>query len=115
MTKIDEGNKAILFSNSRTEDICVGSQFLHNTKIPTSAINEYKAFQSKRYKNHPTGTGYLEVTTNIPFIPNNTGPFELRTQHTVRLNQCGNVIHNNEANDVVGELYISSVVAFVWI
>ena len=119
VTKIDEGNKAILFSNSRTEDIRVGSQFLHNTKIATSAINESKAFQSKRYKNHPTGTefpdiyslhlilGYPEVTTNIPFIPNNTGPFELRTQHTVRLNQCGNVIHNNEANDVVGELFIS--------
>jgi hypothetical protein len=119
VTKIDEGNKAILFSNSRTEDIRVGSQFLHNTKINTSAINESKAFQSKRYKNHPTGTefpdiyslhlilGYPEVTTNIPFIPNNTGPFELRTQHTVSLNQCGNVIHNNEANDVVGELFIS--------
>jgi hypothetical protein len=39
VTKIDEGNKAILFSNSRTEDIRVGSQFLHNTKIATSAIN----------------------------------------------------------------------------
>ena len=73
-----------------------------------------------RYKNHPTGTeipdiyslhlilGYMEVTTNIPFIPKNTRPFELRTQHTVRSNQCGNVIHNNEANDgVVGELFIS--------
>ena len=119
VTKIDEGNKAILFSNSRTEDIRVGSQFLHNTKIVTSAINESKAFQSKRYKNHPTGTefpdvyslhlilGYPEVTTNIPFIPNNNGPFELCTQHTVRLNQCGNVIDNNEANDVVGELFIS--------
>jgi hypothetical protein len=127
VTKIDEGNKAILFSNSRTEDIRVGSKFLHNTKIATSAINESKAFQSKRYKNHPTGTefpdiyslhlilDYPEVTTNIPFIPNNTGPFELRTQHTVRLSQCGNVIHNNEANDVVGELFLSSVAAFVWI
>ena len=54
VTKIDKGNKEILFSNSRTEDICVGLQFLHNTKIATSAINESKAFQSKRYKNHPT-------------------------------------------------------------
>ncbi len=127
MTKIDAVNKAILFSNSRTENIRVGLQFQHNSKIATSAINESKAFQSKRYKNHRTGTefpdiyslhlilGYPEVTTNIPFIPNNTGPFELRTQHTVRLNQCGNHIDNNEANDVVGELFILSVVAFVWI
>jgi len=59
--------------------------------------------------------GYLEVTTNTPFIPNNTGPFELRTQHTVRLNQCGNVIHNNEANDVVCESFISFVDSSVWI
>ncbi len=36
----DEGNKAILFSNSRTEYIRVGLQFLQNTKIATSAINE---------------------------------------------------------------------------
>ena len=77
VTKIDEGNKVILFSNSHTEDI-----FLHNTKIATSAINEPKAFQSMRYKNHPTGTkfpdiyslhlvlGYPEVTTKDP----NTAP-----------------------------------------
>ena len=74
--------------------------------------------------NNPTGTvfpdiyslhlilGYPEVTTNIPFIPNNTGTFELCNQNTVGLNQCCNVIHNNEANDLVGELFISSVSAF---
>ncbi len=61
VTKKDEGNKAILFSNSCTEDICVGLQFLQYTKIATSAINESKAFQSKRYKNHPTGTEFPDI------------------------------------------------------
>jgi hypothetical protein len=80
VTNIDEGNKAILFSHCHTEDICVGLQFLHNTKIATSAINEAKAFEIMRYKYHLTVTefpdiyslhlilGYPEITTNIPFI-----------------------------------------------
>jgi hypothetical protein len=115
IAKVDEGNKAILFANGCTDDIRVGSQFLHNTKIVTSAINESKAFQSKRYSSHPTGTnvsdvyclhlilGYLEVTTNVTFIQNNTGLFENRTQHTVRLDQHGGVICSHAAGDAVGE------------
>ncbi len=115
VAKRDEGNKAILFANGCTDDIRVGSQFLHNTKIVTSAINESKAFQNKRYSSHPTGTevpdvyclhlilGYPEVTTNMTFIQNNTGPFENHTQHTVRLDQCGNGILSHAASDVVGE------------
>ncbi len=97
VAKVGKGNKAILFADGYTNNIWVGSQFLHNTKIATSAINESKAFQSKRYSSHPTGTevlnvyclhlslGYPEVTTNMTFIQNNTGPFELCTQHTVKL------------------------------
>jgi hypothetical protein len=97
IAKRGKGNKAILFANGRTDDIRVGSQFLHNTKIVSSAISESKAFQSKRYSSHPTGIevpnvyclhlilGYLEVATNMTFIQNNTGPFENQTQHTVRL------------------------------
>jgi hypothetical protein len=115
IAKRDEGNKAILFANGRTNDIWVGSQFLHNTKIVTSAINESKAFQNKRYSSHPMGTevpnvyclhlilGYPEVTTNITFIQNNTGPFENPTQHNVRLDRCGDVIRSHAASDVVGE------------
>jgi hypothetical protein len=97
IAKVDRGNKAILFANGHTNDIRVGSQFLHNAKIVTSAINESKTFQSKRYSSHPMGTevpdvyclqlilGYPEVTTNMTFIQNNTGPFKNHTQHTVRL------------------------------
>ena len=97
VAKRDEGNKAILFASGHTDDIRVGSQFLHNTKIVSSAINESKAFHNKRFSSHPTGTevpdvyclhlilGYPEVTTNMKFIQNNTGPFESRTQHTVKL------------------------------
>jgi hypothetical protein len=115
VAKRDEGNKAILFANGRTDDIRVGSQFLHNTKIVSSSINESKAFQNKRYSSHPTGTevpdvyclhlllGFPEVTTSMTFIQNNTGPFENRTQHTVRLDRCGDVIRNHSADDVVGE------------
>jgi hypothetical protein len=115
ITKRDKGNRAIFFANGCTDDIRVGSQFLHNTEIATSAINESKAFQSKRYKYHPIGTdvpdiyclhlilGYPEITNNIPFIPNNTGPFESCTQHTVSLDQRGKVICNTMADDDVGQ------------
>jgi hypothetical protein len=115
IAKRDEGNKAILFANGRTNDIWVGYQFLHNTKIVTSAINESKAFQNKRHSSHPMGTevpdvyclhliiGYPEVTINMTFIQNNTGPFENCTQHTVRLDQRGIVIRSHAASDVVGE------------
>ncbi len=117
ITKRDKGNKAIFFANGCADDIWVGSQFLHNTKIATSAINEIKAFQSKRYKYHPTGTkvpdiyclhlilGYPEITNNISFIPNNTGPFETCTQHTARLDWRGDVICSTAADDVVGECF----------
>ncbi len=47
--------------------------------------------------------GYPKVTTNMTFIQNNTGPFENRTQHTVRLDQRGDVICSHAASDVVGE------------
>jgi hypothetical protein len=115
ITKRDKGNRAIFFANGCTDDIRVGSQFLHNIKIATSAINESKAFQSKRYKYHPTGIevpdiyclhlilGYPEITNNIPFIPNNTGPFESHTQHTIRLGQCGEAICKTMADDDVGQ------------
>ena len=116
VAKRDEGNKAILFASGRTDDIRVGSQFLHNTNIVSFAINESKAFHNKRFSYHPTGTevpdvycfhlilGYPEVTTNMTFIQNNTGPFENRTHHSVRLDRRGDVIHNHSAgDDVVGE------------
>ncbi len=57
--------------------------------------------------------GYPEVATNMTFIQNNTGPFELRTQHTVRLDQRGDVIHNTAAGDNVCEL-ISHHSITVW-
>jgi hypothetical protein len=125
VAKVDKGNNAILFADGYTDNIRVGSQFLHNTKIAASAINESKAFQSKRYSSHPTGTevpdvyclhlilGCPEVTTNMTFIQNNTGPFELCTQHTVRLDQCGNVIRNTAAGDIVGG-FISHHSIIVW-
>jgi hypothetical protein len=52
--------------------------------------------------------GYPEVTTNMTFIQNNTGPFESRTQHTVKLDRRGDVIHSHAASDVVGEFVFSS-------
>ena len=115
IAKIDKCNYVFVFANGRNEDLRVGVQFLHNTKISTSAINESKALQNKRYKHHPTGTeipdiqclhfilGYSEVTTNLTFLPNNTGPFELRTQHTVRLDRRGSVIRNTSSDDAAGE------------
>lgn len=43
IAKIDKCNYVFVFANGRNEDLRVCVQFLHNTKISTSAINETKA------------------------------------------------------------------------
>ena len=53
--KFDEGNYNILYQDIHSVDRVFGKVHLHNTKIDTSKINEYKACTKIRAKNHPKG------------------------------------------------------------
>jgi len=70
--------------------IRMDSQFLHNTKVTTSAINEKKVHERRRNKHHPTGRGlavteatsqllgYSQVFTDLEFVDVSTVPMEDR-------------------------------------
>ncbi len=112
--KFDQGNRATASANPHTGAIRVGQEFLHNTKIASSRINEDKAFERRRNKHHPIGRDYPilelyhlmlglpEVTTNLRFINICTLPFEVRKQHLVNtLDARGNVVRGNTPGEEV--------------
>ena len=74
IAKIDENNYIIIRAHPHDPGILIAqSVFLHNTKISTSAINERKALQKKRGKDHPRGREIslmemLQVMLNYPQI-----------------------------------------------
>ena len=89
--KIDETNYIIVGANgSKHGSLVTHGTFLHNTKISSSKINEDKALQKKRDKDHARGRGigvmemlqmslgYPEVHTNLVFVSIPTMPLELR-------------------------------------
>ena len=51
--KFDQGNRVTASANPHTGSLQVGLQFLHNTKITTSRINEEKAFKKSRDVHKP--------------------------------------------------------------
>lgn len=76
-------------------------QFLHNTKITRSDINEKKAFDNSRQGSHPTGRyiglpqmlhhilGDNEVYTTFKFEQVETTPFEYRSTTQIKLDKEG--------------------------
>ena len=68
--------------------IRMDSQFLHNTKVTGSAINENRVHESRRNKHYPTGRGlavteaasqllgYPQVYTDLVFVDVQTVPLE---------------------------------------
>ena len=70
--------------------IRMDSQYLHNTKITGSAINEKRLHEARRNKHYPTGRGlaateaasqllgYPQVYTNLEFVDITTVPMEDR-------------------------------------
>ena len=103
VAKFDQSNRVAASANTRTGALKIGSQFLHNTKITTSAINEDKAHKKQRNKHHfsyrdiPMMEIYQlmihlsEVTTNLVFIQISTRSFELRSRSKIKLNSKGKV------------------------
>ena len=72
--KIDENNYVIIRAHPHDPGVLISQAvFLHNTKISGSAINEMKAMENKRGKNHPKGRAIslmemLQVMLNYPQV-----------------------------------------------
>lgn len=89
MTKIDEGNRVIPQAGANG-DIKMKEQFLYNTKITTSKINEDKALKQSRDKHKPMGRsvsqnemlhqifGHPDIYTNRHFVQVPTMQLEKR-------------------------------------
>ena len=111
VSKFDQGNRVIVFADTRTGQTLVGKEFLHNTKIASSNFNEQRAFELSRHRDHPFGRdmplleifhlllGLPEVTTNLWFIPISTYSFELRSKHKITVDDKGNVHRIGDSNE----------------
>ena len=87
--KIDESNYVIINVDGKGQ-LVPKQVFLHNTKVVTSKINEDKAREKRRDKNHMTGKAihqleqlhslfkYPEVVSDLNFVNVPTTPLELR-------------------------------------
>ena len=104
--KIDENNYVVVRAHAHDPGILISQKvFLHNTKITSSKMNELKAMQKKRDKNHPKGRAIslmemLQVMLNYPQIHTDmvfenvpTLPLELRAGR-----EC-NVVKNKTAEN----------------
>lgn len=104
IVKIDKGNRSVLWADAHTGAAMRSEhQFLHNTKISRSAINEKEAFDQSRQASHPVGRhiglpqmlhqilGDRDVYSTFKFDPVETTPFEYRSTTKIKLNKEGNL------------------------
>ncbi len=102
--RLDKGNRCVLWTDAHTGAVVRAQhQFLHNTKIARSAINERKAHEKSRSRGHPVGRfmplpqmlhqllGEVDIYTNIPFKPISVAPLEYRPNVKIRLTKDGKV------------------------
>ena len=88
---MDTGNYCTVWADSHTGAVMrADHKFLHNTKIVRLAMNEEKAFNKPRSRNHPVGRsiaftemqqqllGYNDVFTNLKFVQIPTKAFGYR-------------------------------------
>ena len=101
--KFDQGNTLRIKAKNGMEGdtVQVGSRFLHNTKIASSAINEKKAIERSRDAHQFAGRQYPfleilhlmlglpEVTTNLNFAEIVTYPYELRARGKINVDENG--------------------------
>ena len=103
VVKIDKNNRVVLWADSHSgAKVRAEYNFLHNTKIVTSAKNEEKAHELSRGRDHPIGRAFPvvnviqnveqkpSVTTNFTFADIKTCPFEQRSTTRVSLVMSGN-------------------------
>ena len=105
IVKLDQGNRCIVWADAHTGAVMRAEhQFLHNTKITSSKVNEEKAHEKSRKWHLPSGRviafteiqqhllGYPEVMTTLKFIRICTKPFELRSTTKIKLNSNGDLV-----------------------
>jgi len=91
VAKLDQANYVVVRAHPNDKGVLLTkSQFLHNTKIASSAFNENKARENSRYNKHNNGRsimliqmvqlmlGYSEVLTDMQSITIPTLPLEQR-------------------------------------
>ncbi|KAL7539846.1 hypothetical protein ACHAXR_009663, partial [Thalassiosira sp. AJA248-18] len=111
IVKLDEGNRCTVWADQHTGAVIrAESNFLHNTKITSSKLNEDKAHAKSRKWQHPTGRviaftemqqqmlGHPEVMSTLRFERICTKPFELRNTTKVQLTKAGNLDRANIAD-----------------
>ena len=102
VVKMDKGNRCTIWADPHNGAVHRAEyQFLHNTKVVGSKINEDKAHEKSRKWKLPSGRavaftemqqqilGYPELMTNIVYERICTKPFELRSSTRVQLNRKG--------------------------
>ena len=119
VVKLDEGNRCTVYADAHSgSTLKVEKQFLHNTKIASSKINEDKALERSRKRDLPHGRavsfvetlqhqlGYPEVMQTMKYIHICTKAFEYRGTTRVSLNKKGRLDRpdqsdaENEGEDV---------------
>ena len=105
--KIDEQNCVIIYTDAHKNGILMSkAQFLHNTKLSASKMNEEKLLNMKRESSHQRGRAvaetemlhnmlkYSEVSTDMVFVDIATTPLELRPSVKVAIRA-----HCDKSND----------------
>ena len=110
--KIDEQNYVVVGMNGKKSGSLISNaQFLHNTKVTSSKIQEDKDREKRRDSKNPQGRcislmemlhvmlKYPEVYTNLRFISISTMPLELRAGVQI----------DTDANDLEDGAYVGSI------
>lgn len=112
VVELDKGNQHVIRADPHTgAGYHVDRQFLHNTKINRSRLNEERAFNNSRDRNHPTGRGiavpemmqpllgYSEIMCSYTFERIQTTPLEMRSTTKITIDSKGNLVGDgNPAN-----------------
>ena len=118
--KMDTGNRCIVHADKHTGAVLRAEhQFLHNTKVTRSAINEQKAWMKSRKSNNPVGRfisfnefqhqllGINDVFTTMKFVSIPSKPLEQRSTTKIQLDRKGNLMRPDQsakASDVTSSI-----------
>lgn len=113
---MDKGNRCIIWADAHTGvTLRAEKQFIHNSKIASSALNEKKAFDKTRQRYKPQGRymgipqvlhqllGYSDVYSTSKFQPVETTPFEYRATTRIKLDRNGNVVRAGKRGEKVSD------------
>ena len=112
--RLDTGNRCIVWADQHTGAVVrCEKQFVYNTKITSSAIQEEKKFNKSRGSKHYVGRyspfseiqhyilGYPEVQSTMNFVEINSMKAELRPTTTIRLDKETGRLARDDLEEVV--------------